>query len=72
MTVSTSQEEKTLEQKPIVRLLDAAQQGRLPSYLRPKRGELDVLVGGLLEKTLTGPVSSDEVGLVKKILATSG
>lgn len=66
------QEERIPEQKSIVRLLDAAQQGRLPSYLKPKGGELDELVGGLLEKALTGPVGSDEVGLVRQILKTSG
>lgn len=60
------------EQKPIARLLDAAQQGQLPSHLKPKGGELDMVVGSLLEKALTEPVDSDEVGLVRQILTTSG
>jgi len=68
VTVSVSKEESI----PIVRLLDAARQGQLPSYLTPEGGELDVLVGGLLEKALTGHVGSDEVGLVRQILMTSG
>jgi hypothetical protein len=72
VTVAASQEEKIPEQEPIARLLDAAQQGQLPSYLKPKGGELDVVVGSLLDKALTGHVDSDEVGLVRQILTTSG
>lgn len=55
-----------------MQLLDAAQQGQIPSYLKPKEGELDAIVGGLLEKVLTGLIGSDEVGLVRQILKTSG
>ena len=72
VTLSASQEPRILEQEPIARLLDAAQQGQLPSYLKPKGGELDVVVESLLEKALIGPVDSDEVGLVRRILTTSG
>lgn len=72
VTVSASQEERTLERKPMMQLLDAAQRGQLPSYLKPKGGELDALVGSLLEKALTGSVGSDEVRLVGQILTTSG
>jgi hypothetical protein len=72
VTVTASQEERIPEQEPIVRLLDAAQQGQLPSYLKPNGGELDALVSSLLEKALTAVDSSDEVGLVRQILKTSG
>ena len=71
VTVTASQEERLPEQESIVRLLDAAQQGQLPSYLKPNGGELDALVASLLEKALTA-VDSDEVGLVRQILTTSG
>jgi hypothetical protein len=71
VTVTASQEERVPEQEPIVRLLDAAQKGQLPSYLKPNGGELDALVGGLLEKAWTA-VDSDEVGLVRQILTASG
>lgn len=54
-----------------MRLLDAAQRGQLPSYLKPNGGELDVIVANLLEKALTA-VDSEEVGLVRQILTTSG
>jgi hypothetical protein len=54
-----------------VRLLDAAHRGQLPSYLKPNGGELDVIVASLLKKASTA-VDSDEVGLVKQILTTSG
>lgn len=54
-----------------MRLLDAAQRGQLPSYLKPDEGELDALVASLLEKAMTA-VDLDEVGLVKQILTTSG
>jgi hypothetical protein len=72
VTVSASQEEKIREREPIARLLNAAQQGQLPSYLKPKGGELDAIVGSLLERALTRPVDSDEVGLVRQILTTWG
>ena len=71
VTVTASQEERIPGQEPIVRLLDAAQQGQLPSYLKPNGGELDALVATLLEKTLTA-VDSDGMGLVRQILTTSG
>lgn len=72
VTVTAGREERISEQERIVRLLDAAQQGQLPSYLKPGGGELDVLVASLLEKALTAVDSSDEVGLVRQILTTSG
>lgn len=72
VTVTASQEERIPEPVPIVRLLDAAQQGQLPSYLKPDGGELDALVASLLEKALTAIDSSDEVGFVRQILKTSG
>ena len=71
VTVTASHEERSPEQEPIVRLLYAAQQGQLPSYLKPNGGELDALVASLLEKASTA-VDSDEVGLVRQILTTSG
>ena len=70
-TVTASQEERIPKQEPIVRLLDAAQRGQLPSYLKPSGGELDAIVANLLEKALTA-VDLDEVGLVRQILTTSG
>ena len=71
VTITASQEERIPEQEPIVRLLDAAQKGQLPSYLKPNEGELDALVASLLEKALTA-VNSDEAGLVRQILTSSG
>lgn len=71
VTITASQEERMPEQEPIVRLLSAAQKGQLPSYLKPNGGELDALVASLLEKALTA-VDSDEVGLLRQILTTSG
>ena len=72
VTVTAIQEEKILEQEPIVRLLDAAKQGKVPSYLKPNGGELDALVASLLEKALTTAVDWSEAGLVRQILTTSG
>ncbi|KAF8156982.1 hypothetical protein B0H34DRAFT_711453 [Crassisporium funariophilum] len=60
-----------LEPKYFAQILDAAQQGRLPKYLKPKEGELDRLVGDLLENALNAPAGSEDVGLVKQILIAS-
>ena len=54
-----------------MRLLDAAQKGQLPSYLKPSGGELDVIVANLLEKALTA-VDSDEAGLIRQMLTNPG
>lgn len=53
-------------------LLDAAQKGMLPKYLTPQAGELDSLVGLLLENALDDPKGSNELALVKQILVSSG
>jgi len=60
------------DQKSITSLLDAAQKGQLPKYLKPYAGELDNLVGGMLERALAGPVGSNEALLVRQILIASG
>jgi E3 ubiquitin-protein ligase listerin len=51
-------------------LLDAAQQGVLPSYLRPKAGELDILVTDLLQAALASDM--ERLGLVKQVLEVPG
>ncbi|KAF8198654.1 hypothetical protein BJ912DRAFT_1055525 [Pholiota molesta] len=52
-------------------LLDAAQKGLLPKYLTPQAGELDSLIGLLLENALDEPKRPNELALVKKILVSS-
>jgi hypothetical protein len=47
-------------------LLDAAQRGVLPSYLKPIAGELDVLVEDLLEDALAG--DARRLAFVKQVL----
>jgi hypothetical protein len=53
-------------------LLAAAQKGQLPKHLRPHAGELDSLIGGILEKALAGLAGSEEAFLVRQILVASG
>ena len=60
------------DQRSITSLLAAAQKGQLPKYLRPHIGELDSLVGGILEKALARPAGSEEALLVRQILVASG
>ncbi|KAF8970121.1 hypothetical protein BDZ97DRAFT_1792056 [Flammula alnicola] len=69
---SNSETDHVPDQKSIGSLLDAAQKGHLPKYLRPQAGELDSLIGGLLEKSLAGPMGSDELVLIRQILVSSG
>ncbi|KAJ3517521.1 hypothetical protein NLJ89_g467 [Agrocybe chaxingu] len=59
------------DQKAIKSLLDAVHQGRLPKYLKPQCGELDGRVGGILEEALAGPMGSDQLLLVKQLMASS-
>ncbi|KDR72553.1 hypothetical protein GALMADRAFT_752797 [Galerina marginata CBS 339.88] len=68
---SSSIIDQVQERKSIGRLSEAAQRGQLPRYLKPQSGELDSLVGGLLEKALGGPMGSDELSLVGHILSCS-
>ena len=56
------------DQKSIIILLDAAQKGQLPKYLKPQAGELDALVAHLLEAGMNEPVKSEKLALVKQIL----
>ncbi|PPQ64462.1 hypothetical protein CVT24_008472 [Panaeolus cyanescens] len=55
-------------EKAVGYLLDAAGQGKLPSSLRPTEGELDSLVGTLLEQSLEASPGSDKGGLMSQIL----
>lgn len=61
-----------LDQKAVAHLLTAVQKGSLPGYLKPRDGELDALVGTVLEQALDGPIGSEDFVLVKQILVSSG
>ncbi|KAF8899801.1 hypothetical protein CPB84DRAFT_1780009 [Gymnopilus junonius] len=50
---------------------EPTKRGQLPKYLRPQSGELDPLVGDLLEKTLSGPTESDTSALVRQIFLSA-
>ena len=69
---STPELDQSQVKKSVIELLYAAQKGQLPKYLKPQSNELDALVGGLLEKSLAGPVESDESALVSQILVSAG
>ena len=51
-------------------LLDAAQRGVLPTYLKPNADELDTMVEHLLEMTLTS--DTQRLAFVKQVLAVPG
>ena len=51
-------------------LLDAAQRGVLPSYLRPDAGELDAFVRDLLEVALVP--DAGHLAFVKQVLEVPG
>lgn len=53
-------------------LLEAAQNKKLPQYLKPREAELDGVVGDLLEQALSGRKQLDEVSLFRQILVNSG
>ncbi|KAF9556293.1 hypothetical protein CPC08DRAFT_820566 [Agrocybe pediades] len=56
-------------ERGVVNLLDAARHGRLPKHLKPQSGELDNVVGELLEDGLTG--RSSELAVITQILLAS-
>jgi len=60
------------DKKAITNLLEAAQRGRLPKYLTPQSGELDAVVGDLLEQGLNDSEKSEELSVVRQILLSSG
>ncbi|KAF9477335.1 hypothetical protein BDN70DRAFT_881303 [Pholiota conissans] len=69
---SETKSDHVLDLHAFASLLGPAQKGQLPKYLTPEVGELDSLVGSLLENALDEPVGSNESVLVKQILASSG
>ncbi|KAF8634833.1 hypothetical protein AX17_004084 [Amanita inopinata Kibby_2008] len=52
-------------------ILDAAESGRLPPYLRPRVGELDELVQRWIGDELTGSSRTDGMRLIQKMIRVS-
>ena len=53
-------------------LLDAAQQGILPKYLRPKDGELEGEVGTLVVEVLECSGRTPQLPILRQLLQISG
>jgi len=53
-------------------LLEAAQNRKLPQFLKPRDAELDGVASNLLKKAFGGSKDSDEALLFRQILVNSG
>ena len=69
---STPRSDRLLESKATGNLLAAVQKGQLPRYLTPQDGELNDLIGGLLQTALSESINADEASLLKEIFKFPG